>query len=246
MTLDLPDIPRWIEAHGIAADPASWRQALGAGFAVGSDRARLIVVAGDADAAAVAALAAARPGHTLLVARERADLAAATGRRVVRALLHTLPAGSELPDAEDAVALSPEVSLAHVPAALVDELEAARPHRTIWTTYVDGVPVGFAYAPWRSARWFDVSVDTLPGARQLGLGRLVAAAMIRDEQAQGRAAVWGADEDNAASLRLARGLGFVQVDEIWVAPGIEAAAETGPGLPETGDTPDTGATGTAP
>jgi len=30
--------------------------------------------------------------------------------------------------------------------------------------------------------------------------------------------VWGADEGNTASLRLARTLGFVEVDRIWVAP----------------------------
>lgn len=227
--LALPDVPRWIEAHGIAADPASWRRELGGGFAVGNDRARLVVVAGDADAAALAALAGDRPRHTLLVAIERADLAAATGRRVERALLHTLPdaagePGSAIdPRLEDgpdagAVALPADVSLAHVPPALAEELEAARPHRTIWTVFLDGLPVSFAYAPWRSARWFDVSVDTLPGARQLGLGRMVATAMIRGERALGRAPVWGADEGNAASLRLARALGFVQVDELWVAP----------------------------
>ena len=41
-----------------------------------------------------------------------------------------------------------------------------RPHRAIWTVFLDGIPVSFAYAPWRSARWFDVSVDTLAEARQ--------------------------------------------------------------------------------
>jgi hypothetical protein len=232
--LALPDVPRWIEAHGIAADPASWRRALGGGFAVGNDRARLIVVAGDADAAARAALARERPRHTLLVAIERADLAAATGRRVERALLHTVPGepgtdpGNEPGSAIDpravdggpdtgAVALPADVPLAHLPPALAEELEAARPRRTIWTVFLDGLPVSFAYAPWRSARWFDVSVDTLPEARQLGLGRIVAAAMIRDERALGRAPVWGADEDNAASLRLAHALGFVEVDQLWVA-----------------------------
>ncbi len=224
--LALPDVPRWIEAHGIAADPASWRRALGDGFAVGSDRARLIVVAGDADAAALAALARERPHHTLLVAIERADLAAATGRRVERALLHTLPerAGESTgprpddggPDA-GAVALPADTPLLHLPPALAEELEAARPDRTIWTVFLDGLPVSFAYAPWRSARWFDVSVDTLPAARQLGLGRMAAAAMIRGEQALGRAPVWGADEGNAASLRLAHALGFVEVDQLWVA-----------------------------
>ena len=225
--LGLPDVPRWIEAHGIAADPASWRRELGGGFAVGSDRARLIVVAGDADAAALAALARALPSHTLLVAVERPDLAAATGRRVERALLHALPhaPGSgppprpeDAPDADaGAVALPADASLAHLPQALAEELEAARPHRTIWTVFLDGLPVSFAYAPWRSARWFDVSVDTLPEARQLGLGRMAAVAMIRGEQALGRAPVWGADEGNAASLRLARALGFVEVDQLWVA-----------------------------
>jgi hypothetical protein len=223
--LALPDEPRWIEAHGIAGDPASWRRELGAGFAVGNDPARLIVVAGDADAAALAALAREQPRHTLLVAIERADLAAATGRRVERAVLLTLPAAAGgAPQPEDApgagagaVALPADASLAHLPPALAEELDAARPHRTIWTVFLDGLPVSFAYAPWRSARWFDVSVDTLPAARQLGLGRMVAAAMIRDEQALGRAPVWGADEGNAASLRLAHALGFVEVDQLWVA-----------------------------
>jgi L-amino acid N-acyltransferase YncA len=58
----------------------------------------------------------------------------------------------------------------------------------------------------------------IPAARQLGLGTLVAAAMIRDERARGREPVWGADEANIASLRLAKRLGFAPVDEIWVAP----------------------------
>lgn len=223
--LELPDLPRWIEAHGIAADPSSWRRALGDGFAVGSDRARLIVVAGDADPDAVSRLARELPQHTVLVAIERADLAAATGRRVERALLHTLsdaarralePRDGSAPDL-GAVPLPADASLAHLPAALAEELDSARPLRTIWTAMLDGTPVSFAYAPWRSARWFDVSVDTLPAARQLGLGRLVASAMIRDEIAHGRAPVWGADEGNVASLRLARSLGFVQVDELWVA-----------------------------
>ena len=217
IALGVPDVPRWIEAHGIAADPASWRRALGGGFAVGSDRARLIVVIGDAGAREVAQLAQEMPQHTMLVAIERSDLAAATGRGAVRALLHTLPDPATLPELEGAAPLPADAPLSHVSDALAEELAAVRADRTIWCAVVDGLPVAFAYAPWRSARWFDVSVDTLPQARQLGLGRIVAAAMIRDERAQGREPVWGADEGNAASLRLARSLGFVKVDELWVA-----------------------------
>jgi hypothetical protein len=206
--IELPDLPRWVEAHGIAADPEGWREALGGGFAVGHDRAKLIVVAGDVETGDMARLAP-RP-HAILVERE--ELALATGRRCERAILMTLPDPSTLPDYEGATPLGD----APLPAALADELAWARTRGTIWTAFVDGEPVSFAYAPWRSASWFDVSVDTLPGARQLGLATIVAAAMIRDERAHGREPVWGADEGNVASLRLAKRLGFEPVDEMWV------------------------------
>ncbi len=217
--LDLPDEPRYVEAHGIASDPESWRRELGPGFAVGNDRARLAVVCGEADAGATLQLARAHPQHTFLVVTD--DLAATlrgAGRGVVRAILHTLPDPARLPDLEGAAALAPETSLAHLPEALADELRAALAHGTVWAAWVDGAPASFAYAPWRSARWFDVSVDTLAPARQLGLGTIAATAMIRGERANGREPVWGADEHNAASLRLAHRLGFRAADELWIAP----------------------------
>jgi hypothetical protein len=208
--IDLPDEPRWVEAHGIAADPASWRRTLGAGMAVGSDRAKLVVAFGDADPTELHALATALPAHTFLVTTD--ELAAALQRRIDRAILHTLADPDDLPDDEGAAIIDPAL----VPEALADELAQATGN--IWTAFVDGKPVSFAYAPWRSARWFDISVDTLPGSRQLGLATIVAAAMIRDERGHGREPVWGADEHNHASLRLAKRLGFVAVDEIFVAP----------------------------
>jgi len=217
VTLDLPDEPRWVEAHGIAADPEGWRVELGPGFAVGHDRMRLIVVAGEADAVPVVELARRKAEHTLLVTSDElaAALRGGAGRPVERALLHTLPDPDALPDLDGAVPLTGDPP----PGPLADELAFARSRgATIWTVRVDDAPVSFAYAPWRSARWFDVSVDTLPEARQLGLATIVAAAMIHDERAHGREPVWGADEHNRASLGLARKLGFQSVDEIWVSP----------------------------
>ncbi len=217
MIAELPDIPRWVEAHAIAEDPTSWRVELGAGFAVGD--AQLIVVAGEADEAEVVALAHARPTCTLLLAIERVDLVArmrAEGRLVERAILHELRDPDALPDLEGAQPLPAEASLAHLSPALVEELEAAQAHATIWTAWVDGEPVSFAYAASRSARWFDIGVDTAPGARQLGLATLVAATMIRAERAQGREPVWGAAESNRASRALAARLGFVACDALWL------------------------------
>lgn len=198
--LDLPDEPRWVEAHGIAADPASWRR----DGAIGSERAKLAVIIGTAD---LAALRAEHPGYTILTVVEPALPHA-------RAILHTLPDPDALPDLEGAALLG-DAPLDGVPAPLAAELGAAN---RVWAAWVDGAPVAFAYAPWRSARLFDVSVDVLPSARQLGLGTLVASTMIRDERAQGREPVWGADEDNAASLRIAARLGFVAVDHLFVIP----------------------------
>lgn len=215
--IDLPDVPRWVEAHGIAADPAHWRMPLGDGFALGHDPARLIVVAGEVDGSALAALARRYLQHTILV--ESQELAAVIERPCERAILHTLSDPDALPDLEGATLLGESDELP--PAAseeLREELAWARTRAPIFTVYLDGQPVAFAYAPWRSASLFDISVDTVAGARQLGLATIVASTMIRHERAQGREPVWGADEDNMASRRLAKRLGFEAVDEIWVAP----------------------------
>jgi len=220
--IPLPDVPRWIEAHGIAADPEGWREPVGGGFALGHDAARLIVVGGEAEPEAAAALARSRPAHTILFAIEREDLVAAlrdAGRTAERALLHVLHDPAQLPDVDGAAPLPDAAALRDVPAALAAELRWAHARGPVWTAWVDGSPVSFAYAPWRSAKWFDVSVDTLADARQLGLATVVATAMIRDERAKGREPVWGADEGNLPSLRLAKRLGFDQVDELWVAAG---------------------------
>jgi RimJ/RimL family protein N-acetyltransferase len=208
--LDLPDVPRWVEAHGIAGDPAHWRRPIGRGFALGHDAARLVVLVGEVEPAGLASLPAT---HTVLFAIEREDVRAALSRPVKRAVLHTLD--GDPPELEGAVVLPNDAAL---PDYLAAEFAWARTRGPIFTVYVDGVASAFAYAPWRSAMYFDVSVDVIPSARQLGLATLVASAMIAAERTQGREPVWGADEGNAASIRLAKRLGFTPVDEVWVAP----------------------------
>src|SRR5262249_33940010 len=141
-----------------------WRRAVGGGLALGHDIARLVVITGDAESDAAVALARTYPGHALLFAVEREDLAAAletVGRHAQRAILHTLPDPDALAEHEGAVPLPADHVLTGVPPGLAEELEWARRRGSVWTAWVDGAPVSFAYAPWRSARWFDVSVDTL-------------------------------------------------------------------------------------
>lgn len=223
----LPDEPRWVEARAML-EAGAWIEAAGAGARVGAlvgdDGARLLVAIGEADAARVAALASARgAGWTALAAIEREDVAAAlraAGWDVERAVLHTLSPGAlaALPDDDGAAPLPPDAPLTDVPEALAVEVSAARAAgRRVLAVWVDGAPVTFAYAPWRTARWFDVSIDTVPSARGLGLATRAAAALIRAEHADGRAPVWGAAASNTASLRLAARLGFVATDALWLA-----------------------------
>lgn len=194
--MSLPDTPRWLEAHGIASDPSHWRVEIGGGYVLGHDAMKLISVV-DADPDAVRAR---YPRHTLLLQQQHP--------KATRAILHTLDV--EPPDLEGAVRLPDDAPL---PDSLRNELTWARTRGPIWTCYVDGEPACFAYAPWHSATLFDVSVDTLPGYRQLGLATIATSAMIRAERGK---PVWGADEANIASLRLAERLGFTAVDELWV------------------------------
>lgn len=215
MTFSLPDLPRWVEAHDLARDPDSWHRDGCVGHDGGPDP--VICIYGELSVDAVLALADEHPQHTLLVPRERIDLVDALPRPTVRAILHTLPEPAALPDYEGAEPLPEDASLAHLPDDLRAELEDARTRTTVWTAWVDGIPMSFAYASALSAAWFDIGVDTAVGARQLGLATIVASTLIRAERANGREPVWGATEDNIASLRLAARLGFVAVDELWVA-----------------------------
>lgn len=217
-TLDLPDLPRWVEAHGLLADPQSWIERWPGGAVVGNGAEELAVICGELEPASVHALAERHRSYHLL----SVDPALVLPRRTrERALLHTLTEPVEDPQ-ELVSLLLPEHSLDHVPEPLRRELTRARGRQPVWAAWVDGLPVSFAYAPWRSPIWFDISVDTLASARQLGLGALVARRLIAAETAAGRAAVWGATESNHASLRLAASLGFVEVDALWVHGPAEA------------------------
>ena len=63
---------------------------------------------------------------------------------------------------------------------------------------------------------WDVGIDTLEGHRRKGHARACYLALASHLAAQGFSPVWGAYEDNEASLAMAESLGFIPVDEFWV------------------------------
>jgi predicted GNAT family acetyltransferase len=219
--IELPDEPRWVEAHGLCSEPDSWHAAWPGGGIIGSERAALAVAVGRFDNAGFVAAAALHPRSTFLCAVEEAPQIA--GRHSEPAALHTLAAPTDFVELNVAQ-LAANTPLDHVSSPLLrNELQWARRDRRVWAAWVEGKPVSFAYASWRSRQWFDVSVDTIAGYRQLGLATMVAQALIQDEAGEGRSPVWGALLDDHASMRLAQRLGFEQVDRIWVV-GPERAA----------------------
>jgi uncharacterized membrane protein len=113
-------------------------------------------------------------------------------------------AAHHAPDA--ATLLSPDDSLDHVDSTVLrEELNRAK---RVWTVRVDGLPVSFAYAAWRSERFVALAVDTLQPYRQRGLATIAASAVIGDELASGNQPVWSVIVDNIASMQLAHRLGF--------------------------------------
>ncbi len=222
----IADQPRWLEAHGLLADPTASCEQLEPTLApiktnldgptlqpgawlLRHDAAGLAVVVGEPSAAAWTSVLHQHCSLAILFDDGYPALTTAAqtiGRNVVGVSFALLD--DAMPAHDGATILHAEESLDHVEPVLRAELARVRHDRTIWTVRVDDQPVSFAYAGWRSPTWFDVSVDTLREFRQLGLATSVAAALVHDEMSQGRQAVWGASDDNIASQRLAAKLGF--------------------------------------
>ncbi|MCP4501384.1 MAG: GNAT family N-acetyltransferase [Deltaproteobacteria bacterium] len=112
-----------------------------------------------------------------------------------------------------------------VPTHLSDEARwCLTTKRPAFVALFENHVVAFAYVPWISPNHFDISVECFAEFRCQGWGRKVVQALIHDEKVRKKTAVWGALKSNAASLALARSLGF-QKDvlnpdgpkELWIA-----------------------------
>ncbi|MCA8981375.1 MAG: GNAT family N-acetyltransferase [Planctomycetes bacterium] len=224
----VPDRPRWIEARAILLSGCCSVFESQGGFAIRNDASGggLVALVGRPAPERIARALSDRPERELLCAAEDDDWLAehfpSWTRR--RAVLHELADAARLVPASEGVrVLREEDELAHVLEDLREELEEARAARTVHAVFTDDRAVCFAYAFWRTERWFDLSIDTLPDYRRRGLAKLAASALIRAEARDGRRPVWGALLENEASLRLARALGFVAVDEIVIATRDRAA-----------------------
>ena len=83
----------------------------------------------------------------------------------------------------------------------------------------EGRLVAIAYTSARSRKHADVAVSTLKEWRGLGLATAAASLVAEEVQRVGQVPVWSCGEDNIASLRVARKLGFAEIGKrVYVIP----------------------------
>lgn len=226
LALALPDIPRWVETRALLLSGRG--QLFGVdetgtfSFVVSSSEMELISVVGaPANGAILDAVAARGNDAEILVMPENSEYVAEAlpDWTITPAQLHLLRDKSRLPALSNNVRLLAPLeieSLTHLPHDFKKELVTACRYSPVAATIIEGAPVSFCYAGSQTESLWDISIDTLQEYRNRGYAAACVAFMIELMNRQDKQPVWGALETNAASLRLARKLGFVAVDGIMV------------------------------
>lgn len=223
----LPDLPRWVETRGmLLAGHCTVYSGGGDGYAVRGAHEPLVCVVGSPGAEAIRAAVESRvPDLRVLAPLESRDLIAAAlpGWTATTATIHRLGEGGLAPDPEPAEAstevrlLRPEEAeavLARLPEGLRDEIAWGMSRSPMAAAFVAGEPAAFCYASWETEGLWDVSIDTLEPFRRRGLAERCVRFLAPQMEERGKQAVWGAEDWNAPSLRLAAKLGFVPVDRL--------------------------------
>jgi GNAT superfamily N-acetyltransferase len=96
------------------------------------------------------------------------------------------------------------------------ELMAAALVGAVGATFVNGKAVSFCTAQSETETLWDIGIDTLEPHRERGYATLCVSYMIDQLGRRGKRPVWGAEESNEPSMRLAAKLGFRPVDRLYV------------------------------
>ena len=94
---------------------------------------------------------------------------------------------------------------------LEDVLDRGAP---VAATFAGERPVSFCCASDETETLWDISIDTLEEYRWQGHAARCVSWMVTEMRGRGKEPVWGAEETNPPSMRLAAKLGFVPVDEL--------------------------------
>lgn len=102
----------------------------------------------------------------------------------------------------------------HLSEELQAELLDAAIHSPIAAAFEENLPVSFCYVAAETETLWDVSIDTVEPYRQKGYARQVLVFMIGHMQKMEKRSVYGVEESNIGSIKLAQKLGFKPIDTL--------------------------------
>jgi RimJ/RimL family protein N-acetyltransferase len=225
LAVTLPDIPRWVETRSLLLSREGkifgLDETVGKlSFIVCSARKKFISIVGYPSPTAVEqAVVHAGEGSEIIAAPESSNYITQIlpNWRSQLAWLHTLTDPRKLPKVVSGkvrLLSADEIgSFKHLPPELQAELAIASDSCSIAATIADSVPVSFCYAVETETLW-DISIDTLAEHRNRGYAALCVAYMVEYMHQKGKQPVWGAEEANLPSIKLAAKLGFIPVDRL--------------------------------
>jgi GNAT superfamily N-acetyltransferase len=218
----LPDVPRWIQTRSLlrSAQGELRMSAGGEGAVVIQRDPPLATLVGSADAALLRdTVAGVSDDFELLVQLTELDGVRSALRdwEVALAVLHVpgrpFPATWQADSGVETSAPPDPRRLAELPRDIRRFVGVAS---AMAVRLVDGRVAAVCAAESVTESLWDVSVDTLEGHRRRGHATACFQALAAHMAAQGRQPVWGAEEANVASKRLAAKLGFRAVDRLAV------------------------------
>lgn len=214
----LPDIPRWVETRGLLLGGRCTVAASAGGFLVKAIDSPLLCCVGRPDLESIRQAAGDAGSAQVLVPPEEAE-------RVARALPDWSPASATIhrlapgrwpePDPSvDVRLVQAEPLLALIPDRIRSEIREALPRATVAVAFSERLPASICYSCWETETLWDISVDTMPEFRRRGLAEACTAFLLRTMRERGKEPVWGAEDTNLSSLRLAAKMGFEPVDRL--------------------------------
>lgn len=225
LAASISDIPRWVETRSLllsgegeifGVDETAGKLS----FIVCSSTKKLICLVGFPNQKAVEqAVAYIGEESEIIAAPESSNYITQVlpNWRSQLAWLHTLSHAQNLPKVPPGkvrlLSVDEIGNLKHLPTDLQTELAIASDSSPIATTIADGLPVSFCYTAQTETLW-DISIETLAEHRNRGYAALCVAYMVEYMHQKGKQPVWGAEESNLPSMKLAAKLGFVPVDRL--------------------------------